>query len=575
MKLTQLLKQWAIDTLGVKADASDDAFRTALTNALMGGKLDAAKLAELSDEKAAGNGTPKKGAELVAEIVDAKMAPVLTAVGEMANAVKTLVSVQQAGNPAPAPAAPAPAKGATEEETEEADAATKSLVESLVKSALEARGVQVGTDGDALPVRSVMGLYGATQKARVKSVVEQYSTTKSALIVPMTKGGNRPNMHPMAGLQATYMGTPLDSKSQLDMAVIGAFLKWQFNRCAPKNFMPGGMRMTDHDRDLFIHAVREMSWTGEYLREGQSFEVTERRLNDLEQKTLLDDSTSGGLELAPIVFDQAIIQTPILFGELFPLVDLQTLPRGRRVEGGYILNPTINSGPAEDTPITLETTTGFAGALDTTVYNATGSFKIGLDFSEDTPIAIAQLIVQAYGEKFQEWLDNQIANGDGTTEPTGIFVQSGTTSVNSAMGAVGPATLGDMEQLMFGMGKAVRSQKGGRTVFVSNDTTYRRIRGIPVGSDDARRLQGMAELDYTNMGFPHKIQNDIADGYIAWWNPGYYRMYKRRGLDFRMETAGQTLALANAMLIVCRARFGGRPMFGNSVVKMTDFATVD
>ena len=47
-------------------------------------------------------------------------------------------------------------------------------------------------------------------------------------------------------------------------------------------------------------------------------------------KTLIDDATSGGLEAAPIVFDDMVIQTPLLNGELFPLVTTVPLDRGRR-----------------------------------------------------------------------------------------------------------------------------------------------------------------------------------------------------------------------------------------------------
>ncbi len=45
-----------------------------------------------------------------------------------------------------------------------------------------------------------------------------------------------------------------------------------------------------------------------------------RKLTDVEIKALPDDGTSGGLEAGPIVFDDAMILTPILYGETLPVI---------------------------------------------------------------------------------------------------------------------------------------------------------------------------------------------------------------------------------------------------------------
>ena len=80
----------------------------------------------------------------------------------------------------------------------------------------------------------------------------------------------------------------------------------------------------------------------------------------------MDDNTSGGLEAVPIVFDDAVILTPVLTGELFPLVKLVNIPRGRRIEGFSVGNPTITSGTAEGSSISLFDTTSYIAAFDTT-----------------------------------------------------------------------------------------------------------------------------------------------------------------------------------------------------------------
>ncbi|MBI2823673.1 MAG: hypothetical protein HYX69_03155 [Planctomycetia bacterium] len=45
-------------------------------------------------------------------------------------------------------------------------------------------------------------------------------------------------------------------------------------------------------------------------------------------KTLLNDSTSGGLEVVPIFFDTNLVTTPLLTGDPFPYVEVVDVPRG-------------------------------------------------------------------------------------------------------------------------------------------------------------------------------------------------------------------------------------------------------
>ena len=45
---------------------------------------------------------------------------------------------------------------------------------------------------------------------------------------------------------------------------------------------------------------------------------------------------------------------------------------------------------------------------------------------------------------------------------------------------------------------------------------------------------------------------------MSYANLEHYRMYRRQGLQVRVETAGRTLALGNQKIIIVRARFGGQ-----------------
>ena len=186
-----------------------------------------------------------------------------------------------------------------------------------------------------------------------------------------------------------------------------------------------------------------------------------------------------------------------------------------------------------------------------------------MDLEDDSPIGISDTLIMQFSEKMMEWLDNQIANGDGTTEMEGVFVASGTVAVAPAL-LNGPQTVGDYENLYFGITKPFRTrgQYGNAVSFLANDVSYKRSRQVPVGSDDARRVFGMDHASYRLLDTPYLVQNDIANTKIACVNLAGYRCYKRLGMTVRLEQAGATLALANERLIVVRGRFGGRLMLG-------------
>ena len=275
-----------------------------------------------------------------------------------------------------------------------------------------------------------------------------------------------------------------------------------------------------------------------------------------EQKALIDDATSGGLEAAPIYFDDQAIQAPLLNGELFPKVNVVSIDRGRRIEGVTVGTPTMVWGGVDSTAIALFNTAAFVAAFDTTIFRCDGAIEIGLDFLSDTPIEFGSRITQSYGERLLVELDNVIADGNGTTQPEGIMQKAGVTAV--AFGGVA-ATLAVYEALRFGVSKQEhKSVVDGSAVFCGTETSYRRVRAIPVGAADARRLGGENYDSYSWMQRPYAINSQLANTEIFYAILARYRMYRRRGLTIRTTSEGSTLARRNVMLVIATSRFGGQ-----------------
>jgi HK97 family phage major capsid protein len=464
-----------------------------------------------------------------------------------------------------------------------------SLLEQLVKN----QGGDVTPDDKASPAKlptwddgsltKIMSRFGtdvgdAEQRSGfycdVKRVKDMYSTSKTDMrFAEKTNSGHD---HPYAGQKAfefTDAGKRfIEGASELDKAVSGAYLKLQANmQC--KN-VPRAFRMTDHDKALLNYALHEMKWGGviggECQTETGTVPVKNRKLTGMEIKTVIDDVATGGLEIAPIVFDDQVITIPILFGELAPFVNMVPVTRGRRIESATLGNMSLTSAGSvvDDTAIPLFATAGFIAAFDTTIHVVHGAIEIGLDLMSDSPIDIAGHVTQKYGELLLAWLDEQIAIGDGVVEPEGIMVASGTTAVT--FGGAAP-TIGGYESQLFGVPK--RYKQGfdrSRLRFAANETTYSRARGIPVGAADARRLYGMNEENYMIFDHGFSIVDTMANTQGFFANLARYRMYRRLGMSMNMTTEGRELTLRNKMLITARARYGGRLEDGLAAAVTTD-----
>ncbi len=538
MKLTKTLKEWLVEnhdgSLG--EESSDDEFIKATMENVVAGKLTQEELVKLQADE--GVASANRFESMIGEVLDGQ------------KAINGRIDQIEQG----AVAAVEPATG---------DKAGASDIEKAL----------AGSPGE--------GSIDQQGGVRVKGAHERYDTTrKSGVYGQETKGGRR---HPFAGQQVHEGGVngsrrSVDESSELDLAVCGAYIKFSIHSQTGGRGIPSQLRMNDHDKELLQYALKNCKWAGVIKGVGAEDEgamgVKNEKLSDWQQKAILDDATSGGLEIAPIEFDDAIIMTPLQFGEFFPRVNTVNITRGRRIEGGSIGNVTLTSGGADGTNIPLFNTASFITAFDTTIFGVNGAIEIGLDFLSDSPVDVAQIVTQQYGEVLLAWLDEQIAIGDGTTEPEGVMVAAGTTAVASTNGAGGPPTVGDYEGLLFGVPK--RFKKGfttDRIVYGGTETSYQRARAIAVGATDERRVFGMDHESYMLLNHVYGISDDMTNAQVFFANLARYRMYRRLGLTIRVTTEGQTLVRQNEMMISARARFGGQLEDGNSAAVTTDAQT--
>lgn len=575
MNLTARLKKWAIDNRGVKATASDDEFRKAIGEAIADPEsgLSADLLLKLStSDSDADDEVSKRFMGLLEDLG--------SAVTDLKHAIESDdddlnddddddVAVAKAAKAKAAKAKAAKAAAIDDDiddddddDDDDIDAVkkgktmSKASASSLEKLFVRMHALQDDDDTNASGERSF--------DIRVKSAAEAYDNTKSALVFPTS--GRKGGIHPMAGrpvmdFSETGQGRQIYAASDLDKAIAGAFAKFQIVSSQRKSRTLGFMVLPQHDKELLGYCMANMNWGG--ATDGGDFaDIKDRRLTPFEQKALIDDAVSGGLEAAPIVFDNIVIQTPLLHGELYPLVNTIPLDRGRRIEGLATGTVTGSWGGVDDTAIDLFDTSAYVTAFDTTVHRWNGSIRIGLDFLSDTPIDFGQHVTTQYGERLLEDLDDVVAVGNGTTQPEGVMNKSGTTSV--AFG--GTTSLGNYESLRFGVVKAEhRGTVANSAVFCGTEESYQRARALPVGASDARRLGGTGAIGGVNdygsymwMGLPYKINESMANTQLFYAILARYRMYRRRGLTMRTSTEGDTLLRRNEMLVIAQARYGGQ-----------------
>jgi HK97 family phage major capsid protein len=385
--------------------------------------------------------------------------------------------------------------------------------------------------------------------ARVKDASERLSAKKYAV---KGKDGN----------PLVYGGKAVETASERDNAVVGVWWK----RLMQKSGVP--VVFTEFERALLAETIQKGRWCGEvgstYYGGGDAADY----VPNATVKALLDDTTSGGLYLAPVEFDANVIVYPLLSGELFPLVDVVPVT-GRRIQGATISNVSMSWGAAAGTAIQPFNTSALVNELSTPVYPLSGAIEISNELMNDSPVNVGAVVTALYGERVRTELDRVIVNGNGYNEPLGITNTSGLVAVSSDNGTAGPPTVSDYEGMIFSVPKQYR-QKEWNPAFVSNDTSYRRARGIQVGPGDERRVFGMNHQSYELLDYPFKIQNDLSNSKVLFGCWRRYRAYQRLGSEVVVERGGRQLALANTTLVVVRSRFGGRPIDANAFALMTD-----
>jgi HK97 family phage major capsid protein len=303
--------------------------------------------------------------------------------------------------------------------------------------------------------------------------------------------------------------------------------------------------LTDHERHLV-------------------FDFNKNFYNSRYSKAVIDDSTSGGENAIPEFFDYDLIVTPTLAQEnLMSYCNVVTVPRGVAAQNFTMGRPTFAAATSEGTgnEVSLFSTSGFIANHDTSFFRAAGFIELGMNFVEDANPRIVSEIQNQYMETCMLWFNEQITNGDGTTEPQGIKNDSGTTDVTPATPTTGDPTIGDYLELYFGVNKEYRL-KGGlqNAVFIMTDTTYQRARSIATGvTGDTRLIFGQEVGDYKLFGQPVLIEeNGMGNNDAIFCQMKGYRLYLRQGCRFIREDRGDQLTRANSMLIGADVRAGGQ-----------------
>lgn len=567
--ITPELKTHLVELCGMAKDASDEDVRKTALDAISDGKLDFAKYTELTTPKA--TDAEKRIQKAAADAASAAVAPI-------ADTLAKLLEKMTAG--AGTDGASADGKVETKAGEAEAEKAAKPAETKVVNGGPDpakaySAGANAGTE--LSPEQET--------KVRLKSVVERYDDTRTAATWTKADGSGKHYLGDNQVKSATN-GYHMDMPTRRSKAIAGAWFKHLVSKAfkAERAAVPPAFRMTEEDEHLVKYAVHESEFVGPVgATEDDSAQheyFGTKLVSDLHRKSLLDDSTSGGLEAVPIEFDAAAIITPLLEGELFPYVPIVNVNR-RRIEASAFGNPSIQEGVAEGSQISLFDTDSFISAFDNTIYPLTGSVEIGLDFMSDSPLNVADILIGNYGRAFRKKMDELIAAGAGTAGPLGIINTSGAGSVSSTNSTTGPPTPDDYEGLLFGVSKEYKTPgRSGLAVFIGTETSYKRCRAMKVDpaatSTDQRRLLGFDDLEgYSAFGHRYAINEStlLANTRVAFACLDYYRMYRRQGFEVRVETGGKELARKNQQLIIVRARYGGKMTLGGAVAVCTDMQT--
>lgn len=423
------------------------------------------------------------------------------------------------------------------------DEASKLMFEKMAREELSAAEI---AEAQKSPTTGEVFGKGKSGSVNVKDASARYSDVRY-------KGH-----HVKTGLTVKgFDGSEVETPSERDHALVGVWSKYAAN----KSGVP--VSLNEHERDLLGEVFEKYTFVGEINGEYRM------DIKGMQVKELLSDSASGGVNVNPYYYDQAIVTFPLLNGEIMPYVDVRDIPRGSLINGASVGNPTVTWSNDESTNIDMFDTTGLVGPLSTTIHPVSVAVTCGRDMLADSIVELGTFLVENIGQSLLKDLDRVCISGNGTTEPQGILNASITNVIPSIGGVNGFPNIGDVESLLWAVEKQYRAARF-RPCFISNDNTYHHFRSIPVGSDDARRVFGMDEQSYTALNLPWRIQQGINDNTAIMACLARYRMYRRQGAEMRWTIEGQTLGLQNAALLIYRGRYGGKVIDANAFAIMDD-----
>jgi HK97 family phage major capsid protein len=420
--------------------------------------------------------------------------------------------------------------------------AAMSALESNQLSSEKFAELQFGGDPDVAKRLTPSKIFGGGDHIRVKKPSERYSNVKSVA------------KHAKTGLPVTdERGKQVETTSELEKFQAGAWLKYTAAKAGLV------VEMSEHEREAVEQIFSEQTFCGKIGG------VYEQGIPGSRVKALISDGTSGGVELNPEFFDSAIVTFPLLHSEFLPRIDLRDMPRGASIETASVGNPTVVWGSGLDgTSQSPFDTSGLVAEITASVKPVTAAVEVGLDFMRDAAIDVGRILVENIGQRMLAELDRVICLGDGITQPLGIANAPGMHDIgNPAGGAGADPQVNDLESLLFAVPKVYRTAAD-RPAFFANEISYSRIRGLPVGASDARRIFGMTHEDYMVLNRPFLISADLPNNFCGFGALAKYRLWRRMAQEVRWTTEGKELALKNLALLTVRGRYAGKVIDGGA-----------
>lgn len=531
------LKAWLVDHgYELADDAADDAIKAAAQTAIADGTLSLEKYAELIQTKSETSRIDELASSIVKGVQDAN-----------ADLVKQLTAVLKPVEK------PEPVEKKTEKAEEKDD-----FTEVLKKlNELESKMKTVGHDGATANVEKLLATEEKQEpNVRVKCEVENYGHTPTAL----TYKSKRSALMGLKDTPVQYNGHDVNLPTDRTKLLSATWVKFQlFPELLTEREKSIIQWTLDHERFLVPNAKNDTR--GRMLTDAEKKDVWKGHM-DFYSKAVINDGTSGGQSAVPEFFDMDMIVTPTLAMEDIPsYCNIVPVARGSAAQNFVIGRPTVAAANTEGSATALFTTTSFITNHDTTFFRAAGFIEIGRNFAEDAHPGLVMEIQNQYMNSVKLWLNEQIMAGDGTTEPQGVTVASGTGDITPANPTTGALTLNDAFDVLFGVGKAYRENGGRRNaIYCMTDTTYQRFRRIATGvTGDTRLVFGDDVESYQMFGHPVLIEETgLTNQDIVFFQAKGYRLYQRQGARFVREDRGDTLVRANSFIVGVDVRYGGQ-----------------